>query len=147
MQGAGAGSIRRQASQAAYLKDLDINAFDESQRQLLTNIWGAILKHRWLILGILVLSLVLGVAKTLMTTPLYTAKVLIQIDREATKVIDVGELAPMEAASGSEFIETQIGLLRSEALARRTVVALNLAQDPTVREIAGMAPLKPGQTA
>ncbi|WP_271065655.1 polysaccharide biosynthesis tyrosine autokinase [Caulobacter sp. NIBR1757] len=137
--------ILRQAG-AVYNGNLDVSAFDESQRQLITNIWGAILKHRWLILGVLVLSLVLGVTKTLMTTPLYTSKALIQIDREASKVIDMGELAPIESASGSEFIETQIGLLRSEALARRTVVALNLVRDPAMREIAGLPPLKANQT-
>jgi len=114
------------------------SGFDESQRLQLAAIWGAILKHRWVIIGSVVGCLLLGVAATLLARPMYTAQTTIQIDREATKVLDVEGLVPAESLSGNEFLDTQIGLLKSETLARRVVQSLNLASDPTFLEMAGL---------
>lgn len=114
------------------------SGFDESQRLQLAAIWGAILKHKWVIIGSVVGCLLLGIAATLLARPMYTAQTTIQIDREATKVLDVEGLVPAEAMSGNEFLDTQVGLLKSETLARRVVQSLNLASDPTFLEMAGL---------
>lgn len=113
------------------------SGFDESQRLQLAAIWGAILKHKWVIIGSVVGCLLLGVAATLLARPMYTAQTTIQIDREATKVLDVEGLIPAEALTGDEFLTTQVGLLKSESLARRVVQSLRLRQDPTFLRMAG----------
>lgn len=111
--------------------------FDESQRLQLAAIWGAVLKHKWVIIGSVVGCLLLGIAATLLMQPLYTSRTMLQIDREASKVLNVEGLMPAEALTGEEFLTTQVGLLKSETLARRVVQSLNLAQDPTFLRMAG----------
>jgi len=127
-----------------YYDDYDAGQFDDRQRMQVAAIWGAILKHRWLIVGIVVASLMLGLGATLMMKRLYTAEATLQIDREASKVLDVEGLTPTEALTGNEFLDTQVGLLKSESLARRVVQTLDLARDPTAREFAGLEPVKAG---
>ena len=86
------------------------------------------LKHRFLILGAVIVALVLSVVITLLTTPTYTATATIQIDRETTRVLDTSGVDPAESmVQGVEFFETQYGLLRSRALAERVIDSLGLA--------------------
>lgn len=113
------------------------SGFDESQRLQLAAIWGAALKHKWVIIGSVVGCLLLGVAATLLMQPLYTSQTMLQIDREASKVLNVEGLMPAEALTGDEFLTTQVGLLKSETLARRVVQSLNLGQDQTFLRMAG----------
>jgi capsular exopolysaccharide synthesis family protein len=113
------------------------SGFDESQRLQLAAIWGAVLKHRWVIIGSIAGCLLLGVAATLLMQPLYTAQTTLQIDRESSKVLDVEGLVPTEALTGNEFFDTQVGLLKSETLARRVVQSLNLGQDAIFLRMAG----------
>ncbi len=87
-----------------------------------------IVKRRWLITGILVLVVSLGALVTLMQTPLYTATVRIQIDKEAQKVVEGGSTTPAETG-GRDFLRTQYELLKSRAMAERIVSALHLEKD------------------
>lgn len=111
--------------------------FDEQQRLHVAAMWGAIMKHRWVILGSVVAWLFIGVAITLLMQPMFTARTTLQIDREASKVLDVEGLVPAEALTGNEFLDTQVGLLKSDTLARRVVQSLNLANDETFLRMAG----------
>ena len=61
------------------------------------------LKHRWLILGTVLVFFVLGGTRTLLQTPLYTATVRIQIDRESAKIIEGGATSPTEAGGTGLF--------------------------------------------
>lgn len=132
----------------AEFEDYDIGqGFDEQQRMQLAAIWGAALKHKWVIIGSLVGCLLLGVAATLLMQPMYSAQTTLQIDREASKVLDVEGLAPTEALTGNEFLDTQVGLLKSETLARRVVQTLNLDQNATVLEMAGYPPSEDDKAA
>ena len=89
--------------------------------------WRLALKHRLLILAVFVAALVIGVASTLLTTPLYTASATLQIDREAARVLNVDDAAPRESMiQGEEFFQTQYGLLRSRSLAERVIESLGL---------------------
>lgn len=86
------------------------------------------LKHRWLILGAFLAALVIGVAVTLLSTRIYTASATLQIDRQATQVLEDADVAPAESMiAGEEFFQTQYGLLRSRSLAERVVDSLGLA--------------------
>lgn len=90
--------------------------------------WRLVMKHRLLILACLVAAIVVGVAATMLMTPIYRSSTTLQIDREAARVLNVDEVAPRESMiQGEEFFQTQHGILRSRSLAERVVDSLGLA--------------------
>ena len=70
----------------------------------------------------------LGGVRTMMMTPLYTSTVRLQIDRNVSKVVESGNITPVEGAD-NEFQRTQYELLQSRAMAERVVSALKLGED------------------
>ena len=52
--------------------------------------WRILNRRKWLIAGVAAAFLVLGAVRTLMTTPLYTATVRLQIDRNVAKIVGKG---------------------------------------------------------
>ena len=98
--------------------------FANSLRQYL----HIILKRKWLILSLTLVFFVLGGVRAAMKTPLYASTAIIQIDREAGKVMEGGSTSPSEEG-GTEFLRTQWELLKSRAMAERVVSALRLHED------------------
>src|SRR5262245_24101540 len=95
---------------------------------LLVELWRVVTRRKWLIASIAVACMALGALATLMTTPLYTATVRLQIDRNVAKIVESGSVVPVEG-SDVEFLRTQHELLRSRAMAERVASALNLGED------------------
>lgn len=94
--------------------------------------WRLIQKHRILIAGTLIAAALIGVAATLLMTPIYTARTTLQIDREAARVLNVDDTSPRESMiQGEEFFQTQYGVLRSRSLAERVIDDLGLASSDT----------------
>src|SRR5207245_2710612 len=54
---------------------------------ILLGYWRILNKRKWLILGIAGAFVVLGTVRTLMTTPLYSATVRLQIERNVAKIV------------------------------------------------------------
>jgi len=70
------------------------------------------------------------VLATLLTTPEYRATVVLEVNPPAVEIMD-GDRDKMSGGGNSwEFIQTQIGLLRSRTLAQRVAEDLNLVNDP-----------------
>jgi succinoglycan biosynthesis transport protein ExoP len=114
---------------------------DDDQPSLnLLKYWDMLLKHRWLIAGVVAGMLALGLVWTLLTTPIYRASTVVQIEREAAKVIDVQGVEP-EGAVDREFYQTQYALLKSRSLAERVVDRLNLTQNEQFMNQRGTSPL------
>lgn len=89
-----------------------------------------LVKHWLVILAAVIVSTAVGLTLTLMTQPIYTASVTLQIDKEAPRVLDGDSLnSPRDVTSYDEFFQTQYGLLNSRSLALRTVDRLNLVND------------------
>ena len=65
-----------------------------------------------------------------LTTPLYKARILIQIERDNPNRITIDDLAGI-APSNQEFLRTQYALLKSRGLAERVISDLDLLNDPT----------------
>ncbi len=86
-------------------------------------------KYKWLIAGVTLIVLAITAVSTFMTTPIYRATASIQIEREATKIIDKGEV-DVEESGGADFYQTQYMLLSSRTLAERVAASLNLGDDP-----------------
>ena len=99
---------------------------------------GLVLKHKRLILGAALLALTIGGLFTLMKTPLYTATVRIQIDREAVKVVESGATTSGEA-NAYDYLNTQYELLQSLAMAERVAASLSLEKDDSFFEARGQS--------
>jgi succinoglycan biosynthesis transport protein ExoP len=117
--------VRGRNSPALYRPQQDA---DEGPDFDIFKYWHTLVKRRMLIGAIFMAAIVLGLFVTLITTPIYRASTTIQIDRETTRVVDVGEVEP-EGGNDADFYMTQYALLRSRSLAERVVSRLNLADD------------------
>lgn len=95
----------------------------------LAQVLATLKKRKWLILGVVAGALALGLIITLLSTPQYTSKSVLEIQRDQRNFTNVdGADARAPTAVDNEFYETQAGLLRSVALAD-SVVAANRLQD------------------
>src|SRR6267378_2340818 len=90
--------------------------------------WWVLKKRTWVVLSVLLAFLAIGVLVTLMTTPLYTATVRLQIDRNVAKVVEGGNVTPLEGTD-FEFMKTQYELLMGRTIGERVVSALKLGND------------------
>src|SRR5690554_5680377 len=104
------------------------NGSDEQDltRELL-EYWQIFYKRKWLIAAIVLACVALAGLRTLMMTPLYTATVRIQIDREAPKVVEGGNVTPTE--TGFDYLKTEYERLQSRTMAERVASSLDLGQD------------------
>jgi polysaccharide biosynthesis transport protein len=87
-------------------------------------IWRIIHEWRWLILGAVAVGLAGAIVFTLLTTPLYRATAVIEINPPQVEILD-GKGQP-SVANDREFLATQYGLLESRSLAQRVAQELNL---------------------
>lgn len=94
---------------------------------VLTQYFRIAYRWKWLIVGSVAIALLAGILFTLLATPLYTATTRIEINREATRVVNVQTVEPETSAVDQEFYQTQYGLLRSRSLAERVARQLRLA--------------------
>lgn len=88
-------------------------------------------RWRWVIGGITVGFLVLGLVVTLLMTPKYTASTVLEISRESNKITDIQGVERDASVADQEFYQTQYGLLKSRTLAERVATAQKLADDPS----------------
>ena len=110
--------------------------------------WRIVYKYKWLILAIVAISLAGGVATTLLTPKVYTASTTLEIDREASNVVGMGDVEPMDKLSrDQEFFQTQYGLLKSFSLAARVAQSENLANDPAFLQALGVRHPRSGPKA
>lgn len=97
------------------------------------HMWQTLLRWRWLILGTTVAGLALGIIVSMLATPLYRAAVTLEIGRESTQIIQVGNVQPT-SMNDDDYIDTQLGVLTSRSLAERVARQLNLANSPAVAD-------------
>jgi capsular exopolysaccharide synthesis family protein len=124
------------------------DAGEGGQGLRLLEYWRIVYKYKWLILALVAVSLAGGVATTLLTPKVYTASTTLEIDREASNVVGMGDVEPMDKlARDQEFFQTQYGLLKSYSLAERVAQAENLASDPGFMKALGMRHPRRGRRA
>lgn len=95
----------------------------------LATIWRILFEWRWLILGSLAVALAGAVITTLLTTPLYRAQAVLEINPPSVQIMDASKTQPTGSEDG-RFLATQYGLLQSRSLAERVAQELNLASNP-----------------
>lgn len=92
---------------------------------------GVLHRNRMRSAAILGGSLLAGLLLTLCMTPSYVATASIQIDQEADRVFEGAEVEPANGNADAErFLQTQVDVLRSRALALRVARRLDLSASP-----------------
>jgi len=108
---------------------------DENERPSLVQEYLRIaLRWRYVILGVAVACLLVGLIATLLMTPKYTATATIEISRDSAQVTNFQGVERETSTVDQEFYQTQYGLLRSRALSERVASQLRLVDDPAFFE-------------
>ena len=94
----------------------------------LRNVLRILNKHKRLIGAVVGAFLVLGLLHVLLATRLYTATIRLQIDRNAAKIIEGGNVMPVEGVD-MEFYKTQYELLQSRSLVERVAALSHFSRD------------------
>lgn len=93
-------------------------------------IWAAVYRSRFIVAAIMIGCLALGIAITLLTTPIYRAQTTVQIDQEAAKVLGTEQSESSAAIQDAErFLETQVGIIQSRSVALAVIRDLRLTAD------------------
>ena len=96
------------------------------------------LRWKYVIIGVTVACVVLGLVITLLMTPKYTATATVEIAREASQVTNIQGVERDTSIADQEFYQTQYGLLKSRALSERVATQLQLVDDRRFFEMFGV---------
>lgn len=89
--------------------------------------WNILLKRRWAIVIAFAIVMLTGTVATFLVTPYYLAVAVIQIERQAAKVVNIPGVEPVELPwYDREFYETQVQLLTSRSMAEKIAAELPL---------------------
>ncbi len=95
----------------------------------LRSLFAVLRRRRWIIGLCFLLVVVVSFVGVYLTTPIYRATLMLQIDREPVKILDYQGVDGSEIKSGDkDFYQTQYELLKSRALAHRVIDQLGLAE-------------------
>ena len=83
--------------------------------------WSVIKKRAMTIAACLCAAISLAVAVFLVTTPTYTAKTTLLIERKEPQVVDVKNVLPESSDAQDDYYKTQYELLKSRSLAAQTI--------------------------
>jgi succinoglycan biosynthesis transport protein ExoP len=95
----------------------------------IATIWRIISEWRWLIIGAVAVGIAGAVVVTFLTTPLYRASAVLEINPPTVQIMENSKTAQ---SIGDErgYLATQYSLLESRSLAQRVAQELNLASNP-----------------
>ena len=116
----------------AYNSELSIN-----EPSLLQQYMRIALRWRWVIIGVTIAVMAIGLIVTLLMTPQYTAASTIEILRESDQVTSFEGVERETSIADQEFYQTQYGLLQARTLAERVATELNLVDDPDFFDMFG----------
>jgi capsular exopolysaccharide synthesis family protein len=89
-------------------------------------------EHRKLILAAIILGLIGGLIATLLTPKMYRANVTLEVNAPKVEILSEEAGGERQTTNSWDFIATQVGLLKSRALAERVAQDLNLVSDPAI---------------
>lgn len=127
------------ASSAANHDEFDAGSSDLISIHDLERFWQQAINLRYVILGIIVFSLVVGLVVTLLQTPLYRSTARIEISQIESDVTNIGDVDLQNIAGDRQYFATQYELLQSRSLASRVVKAGNLDRDPEFKNAYGLS--------
>jgi polysaccharide biosynthesis transport protein len=96
---------------------------------LILQYWQILLRWKWIILGLMVASVVVGLVANFLATPQYTATTRIEIAQSQANVTQIEGVKQAESETALQFYNTQYSLLGSRSVAERVSRALSLPQN------------------
>ncbi|WP_200916417.1 GumC family protein [Sphingomonas sp. Leaf20] len=112
---------------------------DSERTPLIQQYLRIALRWKYVIIGVTVACVVLGLVITLLMTPKYTATATVEIARDANQVTNFQGVERQTNSVDQEFYQTQYGLLRSRALSERVATQLRLVDDPDFYTMFGIS--------
>ena len=103
-------------------------------------IWSAIYRHRFVAGIIIALALLAAVVASVATTPVYSARATLQVDSEASDVLEDDTSVGTIDWDVERFLQTQIDVLLSRNTALTLIDRMNLAADENFFERMQVAP-------
>ena len=103
----------------------------------LRDIWRLVLKHKWLLVTITIVGLILALLISLIRTPIYQASTTLQIGQRAPKVVQFENNSEQGQEGGDQRMNfaTQIEILNSRNLAERVIADLNLGKQSVTQDV------------
>ncbi len=111
----------------------EIPGWEDGEEIHLRDYLDVVIRRKWLIICILALSFITTLIFTLASTKIYKATTTIEVT-QATPQVTKFEAVVAAEVKAREFYETQVALLRSQALIGRVIEKLNLMTNPIVVE-------------
>ena len=102
---------------------------DARENLLLLEYWRVLRKRRWTVGSILLIVVVTVMIGTLKQQPVYSAKAVLQIDRENQNILSFKDVFEVDTEN-DDYLETAYKILESRALAFRVIQKLQLDQVP-----------------
>ena len=94
-----------------------------------------LIRRKWLLIAVALTVLVIAMLQVSTTTPIYSARVKLQVDPEDAKVLPYQEIAQAGVQSRlTYYVWTQAEIIKTRAVALRVVRRLNLAEEPAFTE-------------
>ncbi|WP_064605367.1 polysaccharide biosynthesis tyrosine autokinase [Photobacterium sp. J15] len=90
----------------------------------LGKLFGILVDNRWKIVAITFIFAILGIAYSLLATPIYKADALIQVEQKSTGMPAIGDMG--ELFSSESSATTEIEIIKSRMILGKTVDKLNL---------------------
>jgi polysaccharide biosynthesis transport protein len=84
-------------------------------------------KHRWLVLGLFLVTVLTVTVWAFRQTPIYEAAATVLIEPEAPRFINIQDVSPVGSPT-QDYYQTQYQLIKSRPIADRVIEALNLQQ-------------------
>lgn len=95
----------------------------------LRELLGALIQHRWGILSVAVVVVLLGGLWIFATTPIYQATVTLQIENRSNRPVQEVQSTYDPGYGTYEYVGTEYGILQARELARRVIKKLGLLED------------------
>ncbi|CAN5617339.1 N/A [soil metagenome] len=102
-------------------------------------IWSTIYRNRLVMLGIVIGAILLGIVSILVMPRVYQARASVQIDQQVAKVLGTEDADPVvSGVEADRFLQTQVDVLNSRAMAKRVSDSLGLAaNDNFLKQMSG----------
>jgi len=104
-------------------------------------LWSAVYRNRWLVLLVVAIALAIGLAVTVLSTRVYEARATVQVDQQATRVLEGDDVQPLaQTANEARYLETQVDILKSRSMAERVEESLKLSTNNQFLTAMGLDP-------
>ncbi|WP_380068472.1 GumC family protein [Dankookia sp. GCM10030260] len=102
--------------------------------RIVANAMLAIWRHRYLVIGCLLLSLLLAIGALAVLKRTYVSEAILQLDLSRREAGFGSDQSPAVALDAGSLIQSELRIIRSRQLARQVVERLGLADDPAYAE-------------